>query len=78
MTLADPEHAEYDYDVLGNLDECIGRFWEGRCEVQRLADDAGLLACAVCVELNPTKAAVAESPEAAKHTSAYDRLYAER
>ena len=59
-------------------DECTGRFWEGRFKAQRIADEAGLLACAMYVDLNPIKAAMAQSPEAAKHTSAYDRLHAER
>ncbi|GAB5406350.1 MAG: hypothetical protein Aurels2KO_45810 [Aureliella sp.] len=59
-------------------DQCTGRFWEGRFKAQRIADEAGLLACAMYVDLNPIKAAMAESPEGARHTSAYDRLHAER
>jgi REP element-mobilizing transposase RayT len=55
-------------------DECTGRFWEGRFKAQRIADEAGLLACSMYVDMNPIKAAMAESPEQATHTSAYDRL----
>jgi hypothetical protein len=57
-------------------DECTGRFWEGRFKVQRIVDEAGLLACAMYVDLNPVRAAMAESPEQSKHTSAYDRIHA--
>ena len=59
-------------------DECTGRFWEGRFKDQRLTDEAGLLACSMYVDLNPVRAAMAESPEQARHTSAYDRIHAER
>ena len=59
-------------------DECTGRFWEGRFRAQRIVDEAGLLACAMYVDLNPIRAAMAESPEHAKHTSAYDRIKGER
>ena len=59
-------------------DECTGRFWEGRFKAQRVADEAGLLACAMYVDLNPIRAAMAESPDQAVHTSAYDRIQAEK
>ena len=59
-------------------DECTGRFWEGRFKAQRIVDEAGLLACAMYVDLNPVRAAIAESPEASVHTSAYDRMEASR
>ncbi len=55
-------------------DECTGRFWEGRFKLQRITDEAGLLACAMYVDLNPIRAALAEKIEQARHTSAYDRL----
>ncbi len=54
-------------------DDCTGRFWEGRFKARRIVDEAGLLACAMYVDLNPVRAAMAESPEQARHTSAYDR-----
>ncbi|MEM8670626.1 MAG: hypothetical protein AAGG48_24080, partial [Planctomycetota bacterium] len=44
----------------------------------RIVDEAGLLACAMYVDLNPVRAAIAESPEEAEHTSAYDRSKARR
>ncbi len=59
-------------------DQCTGRFWEGRFKAQRIVDEAGLLACAMYVDLNPIRAAMAQSPEQAVHTSAYDRIKAER
>lgn len=59
-------------------DECTGRFWEGRFKAQRITDEAGLLACAMYVDLNPIKAAMADSPERAEHTSAYDRIKGKR
>jgi hypothetical protein len=57
-------------------DECTGRFWEGRFKAQRIVDDAGLLACAMYVDLNPVRAALAESPAKSVHTSVYDRIEA--
>jgi hypothetical protein len=58
-------------------DECTGRFWEGRFKAQRIVDEAGLLACAMYVDLNPVRAALADSPDCSVHTSAYDRIQAE-
>ena len=59
-------------------DNCTGHFWEGRFKAQRIVDEAGLLACAMYVDLNPIRAALAESPDKAMHTSAYDRIQGER
>ena len=59
-------------------DECTGRFWEGRFKAQRIVDEAGLLACAMYVDLNPVRAALADSPDGAVYTSAYDRIQAAR
>jgi hypothetical protein len=59
-------------------DNCTGHFWEGRFKAQRIVDEAGLLACAMYVDLNPIRAAMAESPDKAVHTSAYDRIQGER
>ncbi|MCG8653482.1 MAG: hypothetical protein MI861_26830 [Pirellulales bacterium] len=59
-------------------DECTGRFWEGRFKAQAIVDEAGLLACAMYVDLNPVRAAMAETPDQSKHTSAYDRIEAQK
>ncbi|MBX3416079.1 MAG: hypothetical protein KF851_19070 [Pirellulaceae bacterium] len=59
-------------------DDCTGRFWEGRFKAQRIADEAGLLACAMYVDLNPIRAAMVETPDQAVHTSAYDRIEGEK
>ena len=58
-------------------DDCTGRFWEGRFKALRIVDEAGLLACAMYVDLNPVRAAMAATPEEAVHTSAYDRFQGE-
>ncbi len=57
-------------------DQCTGRFWEGRFKAQRIADESGLLACAMYVDLNPIRAGVTDSPLTAKYTSAHDRILA--
>ncbi len=53
-----------------------GHFWEGRFKAIAITDEAALLACSVYVDLNPIRAALAQTPEQAIHTSAYDRLHA--
>ena len=55
-------------------DECTGRFWEGRFKAQPITDEAGLLACAMYVDLNPIRAAMVDSIEESTHTSAFDRV----
>lgn len=59
-------------------DECTGRFWEGRFKVQRIVDEAGLLACSMYVDLNPVRAAITDTPDRSVHTSAYDRIQSEK
>ena len=59
-------------------DNCTGRFWEGRFKTQRLVDEVGLLACSMYVDLNPVRAALADSPDDSQHTSAYDRIQGSR
>ena len=58
-------------------DERTGHFWEGRFKAQPINDEAGLLACAMYVDLNPVRAAMAETPDQSKFTSAYDRIAGE-
>ncbi|EMI18594.1 protein containing DUF1568, partial [Rhodopirellula maiorica SM1] len=58
------------------IDECTGHFWEGRFKAQRIVDETALLACSMYVDLNPVRAAMADSPDHSPHTSAYDRIEA--
>jgi len=53
---------------------CVGHFWEGKYKCQVLLDEASLLACAAYVDLNPIRAAIAETPEGSEFTGAKDRL----
>ena len=51
-------------------DNVTGHFWEGRYKSQLLLDEASVLACAAYVDLNPIRAAMAESLETSKFTGA--------
>jgi hypothetical protein len=55
-----------------------GKFWQSRYRAVRLLDEESLLACAAYVDLNPIRAALAETLEASDHTSAQRRIEAER
>ena len=55
-------------------DNVTGHFWEGRFRTQVILDEAGLLACAAYVDLNPIRAAMAETPETSLFTGVKDRL----
>jgi REP element-mobilizing transposase RayT len=59
-------------------DKCTGRFWEGRFKLQKLVDQAALVACSAYVDLNPVRAGVADTPEASMYTSIRDRIDSER
>lgn len=59
-------------------DEARGRFFEERYRATRLLDEASLIACAAYVDLNPVRAALAETVESSDHTSAQRRAEALR
>ena len=54
-----------------------GRFWQSRFRAVRLLDEESLLACAAYVDLNPIRAALAETLEGSDHTSVQRRIEAE-
>ena len=55
-----------------------GRFFQDRYRATRLVDEASLLACAAYVDLNPIRAAMAETLELSDHTSVQRRINALR
>jgi hypothetical protein len=59
-------------------DDQSGKFWQGRFEAVRLLDEEAILAGAAYVDLNPIRAALAETLELSEHTSVQRRIEALR
>ncbi len=57
-------------------DDEKGKVWQNRYQAVRLLDEASLLACAAYVDLNPIRAAIAESLEQSDFTSIQRRIQA--
>ena len=60
----------------GEDGEGLGRFWQSRFKAVRILDEESLLACAAYVDLNPIRAALAETLEASDYTSVQPRIAA--
>jgi REP element-mobilizing transposase RayT len=52
----------------------VGKFWQSRYRAVRLLDEESLLACAAYVDLNPIRAAIAETLETSDFTSVQRRI----
>jgi len=52
----------------------LGKFWQSRYRAVRLLDEESLLACAAYVDLNPIRAALAETLETSDFTSVQRRI----
>ena len=57
-------------------DQATGKVWEARFRAVRLLDESALLACAAYVDLNPIRAAIAETLEQSDFTSIQRRIQA--
>ena len=57
-------------------DQETGKFFQSRYKAVRLLDEQALLACAAYVDLNPIRAAMAETLETSDYTSAQRRIQA--
>ncbi len=54
-------------------DREVGKFWQARYRAVRLLDETAILACAAYVDLNPIRAAIAETIEGSDFTSGQRR-----
>lgn len=54
-------------------DSEVGKFWQARYRAVRLLDETAILACAAYVDLNPIRAAMAQTIETSDFTSAQKR-----
>ncbi|XZE20630.1 transposase [Pirellulaceae bacterium SH449] len=52
----------------------VGKFWQARYKAVRILDETALLACAAYVDLNPIRAAMAETLEQSDYTSIQRRI----
>jgi hypothetical protein len=57
-------------------DNQVGKFFQGRYRAVRILDEETLLACAAYVDLNPIRAAMAETLETSEFTSVQRRIQA--
>ena len=57
-------------------DKEVGKFFQGRYRAVRILDEETLLACVAYVDLNPIRAAMAETLESSEYTSVQRRIQA--
>lgn len=55
-------------------DNLTGHFWEARFKANPLLDETAIASCMAYVDLNPIRAAVAQTPETSEFTSLRDRI----